>query len=55
MRHSLTYHFKVKHDFDIGNDNALSALLSNGEPTKVSDDLPVEVQDSDKQRKFNFE
>ena len=55
IKHCLTYHFKVKEDFDINNDNAITALLSNGTPTETKDDLPVEVQDKDKIRNFNYE
>jgi len=55
IKHCLTYHFKVKEDFDINDDNAITALLSNGTPTETKDDLPVEVKDNDKTRNFNYE
>ena len=53
--HCLTYHFKVKSDFDIDNDNAVTALLSNGTPEKVIDNKPVVVKDDNKVRDFNYE
>jgi len=55
VNHCLTYHFKVKSDFDIDNDNAITALLSNGTPEKVVDNKPVVVRDDDKVRDFNYE
>jgi len=48
--------YKVDKDFNIKNDLAMTALLSNGTPTAmVSDPCKVEVQDMDLKYHFYYE
>jgi len=51
----VIYQYEVDEKFDINNDNALTALMSNGTPTVTLDDVPVEVKDSTESRYFNYE
>ena len=51
----VIYQYEVDEKFYINNDNALTALMSNGTPTVTLDDVPVEVKDSTESRYFNYE